>query len=141
MATGNRRTTFCGPPGEDIMSVLCKTARRNGVGAEIRTYQIVSKHVESWNITIGENSSQSKFIDEWEQLVLTTGEFTLEEWEITAYIPEKITIQTQFPNVTEPWEITNQFFHISAHQDEWDVTEYVTGDSFGNLYEENWEIT
>jgi hypothetical protein len=145
MATGNTRNVFCGPLGEDIINILCKTARRTGVGSGIRRFQIVTKHIEVWNITVGDGTEVANptIIESWDPTELTFGAVTTEGWGITLYTPEKVTIQTQFPNVTEPWEVTNQFFHIVGVQEEWEPTQYgVMEDSFGPIAAvtfEDWE--
>jgi hypothetical protein len=138
MATGSSRNVFCGPKGEDVINIICETARRSGVGSEIRRFQIVTRHAEVWDLTVGAGigNSVSKFVEEWDSTVYTTDTSTSEEWNLTLLTPVKVTIQTQFPEVTEPWEITNQFFHLVGVQEEWNITIY----SGVSIVDEEWEI-
>ena len=142
MATGGTRIRFCDPTG--VNGIICEAVRRRrDAGDNLRIFQIVARHVESWDLSIGPGTT--RFNEEWEstQYVVGTGPFDTEEWNLTTYTPVKVTIQTEFPGVTEPWEVTNQFFHIVGVQEEWNVTEYSTEeDSLGPIgatFIEEWE--
>ena len=144
MATGGTRIRFCSPDG--VTGIICEAVRRrSGIGDELRLFQIVARHVESWDLTVGPTSPTSKFVEEWSPTVYEDGEgpYTTEEWNLTTYTPVKVTIQTQFPEVTEPWEVTNQFFHIVGVQEEWNVTEYSMAEDslgpIGAIFIEEWE--
>lgn len=138
MATGDSRNVFCGPSGEDVINILCKTARRSGIGAEIRRYQIVTRHAEVWDLTVGAGigASVSKFVEEWDSTIYTTDTSTSEEWNLTLLTPVQVVIQTQFPDVTEPWEITEQFFHLVGVQEDWDISSYTSI----SIVSEDWEL-
>lgn len=138
MATGDSRNVFCGPKGEDVINIICETARRSGVGAGIRRFQLVTRHIEVWDLTTGAGigTSVTKFAEEWDSTVYTTDNTTTEEWNLTLLTPVKVTIQTEFPAVTEPWEITDQFFHLVGVQEDWENPVY------GSVTKtvEEWEI-
>ena len=117
MTTGRSRANFCSPSGGDISFAICKAARREDVGAEIRRFDIVEQHVDEWNITtFSPTIRKDEQFDFTEYNAVAQPE---ENWDVTQYNSVQVVIQTMFPSVTEPWEITNQFTHIIAVQEEW----------------------
>ena len=137
MATGRTRATFCGPAGEDIINIICEATRKNGIGSEIRRFQIITRHDESWDLSVGGGTVQ--FVEEWDETLLTIGFSTPEEiWDLTQYMPVQVVLQTMFPTITEPWEVTNQFFHIIGFQDDWDGPDLIVNPT--SMFTDEWEF-
>ena len=172
MATGRSRVRLCSPT--DFSAPVCIAVRnQRSVGDSLLIFESVASVSEEWNVSPTsvqsvageENWSVTSYAvnathtDEWEPTMYNsvpsnahTGFPQQENWAVSAHFV--------FPRYFEPWDKQENLFNaIAWHADtwaptnhlsfdvfteEWEVTQYITEDSFGPVgffFEEDWDIT